>query len=174
MAQAGFCLVRKITRCPAKKKMPECCNLPPVYGSASGDRNLKANARVNKKSWFHLIICAKTPLMSKAKETTEQGIHKDTEIQNDVFAGFKSLKEPFNPDDLSHTPVFEIADGGKIYRIYANGKVDGFGDDTYIINSIPEYAYYYYLRQLKIAQSALLPDISNKPSGDGGSQGSPA
>jgi len=33
-------------------------------------------------------------------------------------------------------PIFEIIDGDKHYKVYANGEIEGFGKDATIINSV--------------------------------------
>jgi len=39
------------------------------------------------------------------------------------------------PDDL----LFKVRAEGKEYRIYTNGKVEGFGNDVQIVNYFPFY-----------------------------------
>lgn len=43
-------------------------------------------------------------------------------------------------DTAAVRPAFEIrnADTGQLYAIYADGRIDGFGDATVVVNRIPQ------------------------------------
>ena len=43
--------------------------------------------------------------------------------------------------ETEEKPAFEVRSGGEVYRIWANGKVEGFEEPTFVINRIPTLAY---------------------------------
>ena len=47
--------------------------------------------------------------------------------------------EPFDVDLSRPTkpPAFEVRDGSKVYRIWSDGRIDGFGTEAIVVNRIP-------------------------------------
>lgn len=62
----------------------------------------------------------------------------EAENADRILAGLKEVAESVEVRSSGDWPAFEVlTPSGQTYRIWSNGRVEGFGDKAIIINRIP-------------------------------------